>query len=242
MLKPLFHSQRNRNLKRSRSCQPRIEWMEPRTLLSAVTWTGDGGDNNWDTAANWSTDSVPGSGDDVTINIAANVVHSSNVSDSINSLTSMEPLTISGGTLSLAAASTIDSSLSITGGTLTGTGNLTVSGLVTLTSGTLSGASELNADGGMLINPSSVAFDTSFFLDGRTVNNAAGQTATWTGNPSNNAGFIQASDGSVFSSLGTFVAEWDLGAYNEESGVGGTFRSFNNMRELHHVRGRRCGV
>ena len=79
MFKPQVRSQRNRNLKRSRSCQPRIEWMEPRTLLSAVTWTGGGGDNNWDTAANWSTDSVPTSGDDVTINIAANVVHSDNV-------------------------------------------------------------------------------------------------------------------------------------------------------------------
>ena len=148
MFKPLFRSQRNRNLKRSRSCQPRIEWMEPRTLLSAVTWTGGGGDNNWDTAANWSTDSVPTSGDDVTINIAANVVHSDNDDDSINSLTSIEPLTISGGTLSIASSSTIDSTLSITGGTLTGTGDLSVSGLVTLTAGSLSGASELNSNGG----------------------------------------------------------------------------------------------
>ena len=71
-----FRSQHSRNRQRSKSCRPRIEWMEPRTLLSAVSWTGGGGDNNWDTAANWSTDSVPGSGDDVTIDIAANVVHS----------------------------------------------------------------------------------------------------------------------------------------------------------------------
>ena len=140
MLALPFRSQSNRKPNRSKSCRPRIEWMEPRTLLSAVSWTGGGGDNNWDTAANWSTDSVPGSGDDVTINIAANVVHSDNVTDSINSLTSTEPLTISGGTLSIAAASTIDSTLSLTGGTLTGTGDVTVSGLVTLTSGTLSGA------------------------------------------------------------------------------------------------------
>ena len=144
-------SQRNRKLKRARSCRPRLEWMEPRTLLSAVTWTGGAGDNNWDTAANWSTDSVPGPGDDVTINIAANVVHSNDVTDSINSLTSTEPLTISGGTLSIAAASTINSTLSITGGTLTGAGDVSVSGLVTLTAGTLSGASALNANGGMAI-------------------------------------------------------------------------------------------
>ena len=168
------------NSKRAKSCRPRMEWMEPRTLLSAVTWTGGGGDNNWDTAANWNTDSVPTSGDEVTIDIAANVVHSSNVTDSINSLTSTEPLTISGGTLSIAAASTIGSTLTINGGTLTGTGDVTVSGLVTLTAGTLSGSSALNANGGITINPPDNT-NGDINLDGRTVNNAAGQTATWTG-------------------------------------------------------------
>ena len=56
--------------------RPHLETLETRALLAAVTWTGGAGDNNWDTAANWSTDSVPASADDVTINIAANVVHS----------------------------------------------------------------------------------------------------------------------------------------------------------------------
>jgi hypothetical protein len=204
-----FRSQSNRMPNRSKSCRPRIEWMEPRTLLSAVTWTGDGGDNNWDTAANWSTDSVPGSGDDVTIDVAANVVHSNDVTDSINSLTSMEPLTISGGTLSIAAASTIDSTLSLTGGTLTGTGDVSVSGLVTLTNGTLSGASALNANGGMLINPTSGYFN----LDGRTLNNAAGQTVTWTG-----TSYFDASDGSVFNNLGTFVDQGEV--EYDDTGVG----------------------
>jgi IPT/TIG domain len=195
-------SQRNRKPHRSISCRPRLEWMEPRTLLSAVSWTGDAGDNNWDTPGNWSTDTVPGSGDDVTIDIAANVVHSDNVNDSINSLTTTEPLTISGGTLSIASASTIGGALTINGGTLTGTGDVSVSGLVTLTSGTLSGSSTLNANGGMLINPSDNPAAT-FSIDGRVVNNAAGQTATWTG--ADNA--IENSDGSVFNNLGTFVAE-----------------------------------
>ncbi len=185
--------------------------MEPRALLSAVAWTGAAGDNNWDTAANWSTDSVPGSSDDVTIAIAANVVHSNSVTDSINSLTSAEPVTISGGTLSIAAASTINSTLSITGGTLSGAGNVSVSGLVTLTAGTLSGAGALDANGGMSINPTG----GTFVLDGRTVNNAAGQTATWTGTLNN---YIEASNGSVFNNMGTFVAG-GLCLY-EESGTG----------------------
>jgi autotransporter-associated beta strand protein len=209
-------SHRNRKLNRLKSCRPRLEWMEPRTLLSAVSWTGSAGDNNWDTPGNWSTDSVPGSGDDVTIDIAANIVHSDDVTDSINSLTTTEPLTISGGTLSIASASTIGGALTINGGTLTGTGDVSVSGLVTLTAGTLSGSSTLDANGGMLINPAASEFN----LDGRTVNNAAGQTATWTGEPSGGGTFseIQASDGSVFNNLGTFVA--DGSAIYNESGIG----------------------
>jgi IPT/TIG domain len=210
----LLRSNRNGNLKRSKSCQPRLESMEPRTLLSAVNWTGAGGDNNWDTAANWSTNLVPGSGADVTINIAANVVHSNNVTDSINSLTSTEPLTISGGTLSIAAPSTIGSTLSITGGTLTGTGDVTVTGLVTLNAGTLSGASALNADGGMLINLNSSIYISYFYLQGRTINNAAGQTATLT----SSNGDIEASNGSVFNNRGTFVVD-GLGYYGD-SGTG----------------------
>ena len=93
------------------------------------------GDNNWDTAANWSTDSVPGSADDVTIDIAANVVRSERASDAINSLTSTQPLTISGGSLSIAAASTVGRAPR-SPGALSRLGNVTVSGLVTLTGGT----------------------------------------------------------------------------------------------------------
>ena len=40
MLKTSFHVRRNTNPKRSKSCRPRIEWMETRTLLSPPTITG----------------------------------------------------------------------------------------------------------------------------------------------------------------------------------------------------------
>ncbi len=200
--------------------RPHLETLETRALLAAVTWTGGAGDNNWDTAANWSTDSVPGPHDDVTINIPANVVHSDNVTDSINSLTSTEPLTISGGTLSIAAASTIDNTLSLTSGTLTDLGDLSVSGLVSLTSGTLSGSGALNADGGMLINPGYLNFE------GCTINNPAGQTATWNGGGSGLGYNIQVSDGSVFNNLGTFTIT-EVAGYLEATA--GDNSSFNNM-------------
>ena len=218
MIKFLSGLQRTGNSKRSKSCRPRLEWMEPRSLLSAITWTGGAGDNNWDSVANWNPERVPTSTDDVTINTSANVVYSlANVTDSINSLTSTEPLTISAGGISIAAASTIGS-LSISGGTLTGTGDVSVSGLVTLTAGTLSGSSSLNANGGILINLAGGRFN----LDGRTVNNAAGFTATWNGSGISE---IEASDGSVFNNLGTFVAN-STGLYNE-TGTGAA-SSFNN--------------
>ena len=92
-----------------------------------------------------------------------------------------------------------------------GAGNVSVSGLVTLTGGTLSGSGALDANGGMVINPTG----GNFFLDGRTVNNAAGQTATWTGTLDN---FIEASNGSVFNNMGTFV-DGGLSLY-EESNTG----------------------
>ena len=209
---------RERGRLRSTSYRPRLEWMEERTLLSDVSWTGNAHDNNWDTPGNWSTDSVPGSGDDVTINIAANVVHSSSVTDSINSLTSTEPLTISGGSLSIAAASTIGGALTISGGTLTGTGDVTVSGLATLSSGTISGSGAVNANGGILFNVANAIFT----LDGRTLTNPAGQTATWTGINSD----IALSDGAVFDNLGVFQDQCTAG--HEFVNTAGAAASFND--------------
>ncbi len=202
--------------RRSNSRKPGLERMEPRTLLSAVSWTGDAHDNNWDTPGNWNTNSLPGAGDDVTINVAADVVHSSSVTDTINSLTSTEPLTISGGTLSITSASTTSADLTISGGTLTGAGNLSVGGLLTLSGGTLSGSSTLTANGGILINTPG----NTFFLDGRTLTSAAGQTATWSG-PGNT---VEMLDGAVFNNLGTFLAE-TTGTIEQGSGANS---SFNN--------------
>ena len=206
MLLRAISNRRPRKTRRTASYSPRVERVEPRTLLSAVNWTGDGGDSNWDTAANWDTNAVPGAADDVTINVAGGVVHSANVADSINSLTSNFPLTISGGSLSIASASTINNTLSITGGTLTGAGDVTVSQLVTLTQGTLSGSGALNANGGMLINLSAATRPAwIFFVDGRTINNAINHVAVWGGSGSN----IQMSNGAVFHNLGELQAAGD---------------------------------
>src|SRR4051794_9405950 len=106
MRRRLFGQKLDGHHPRSKACRPKFEWMEPRMLLSAVSWTGSGDGHNWDDPLNWSPAALPGSADDVTINIAADVVHSNPVTDSINSLTSTQPLTLSGGTLSIAGVST----------------------------------------------------------------------------------------------------------------------------------------
>ncbi len=228
-MRPFFGLRRNRNRSQSKSCQPRIERMETRLQMSAVAWTGAGGDNNWDDALNWNTGTLPGPSDDVTINISANVMHSAAVADSINSLTSTQPLTLSGGMLSIATTSSTSGPLVVDGGSLAGTGDITVSGLLTLTAGTISGSGTVHADGGIVINPTGAAFG----LDGRTLTNAAGQTATWTGTGSD----IQASNGAVFNNLGSFVAQ-NQGTFNQGAGAlssfvdQGSFTKSTNSGEL----------
>ncbi len=177
---------------RSRSSRPCVEFCEGRTLLSAVLWTGGAGTDDWDTAANWSTDSLPGAGDSVTIPAGATVVHSDSDSDAINGLSSSGTLSISGGTVEIGAASTT-SALTVDGGTLTVNGSLDASGLLTLSAGgTLSGSGIVTAGAGIAIDPYSVE------LSGVTLKNAAGETATWTG------GEVQIQNGAVFDNLGTF--------------------------------------
>ncbi len=80
---------------------------------------------------------------------------------------------------------------------------MTVGGLLTLHGRPLfaNGAS-VTADGGILFNPPD---NRGFMLDGGSLTNAAGQTATWTGSNS----YISAEPGYVFNNLGTFLVASD---------------------------------
>ena len=77
-------------------------------MLSTVNWIGpDGG--NWDTPANWSPAGIPNSTENVVIIPASaeTIVHGTNQSDSVLSLTtnSYATLKITAGSLSLGAGS-----------------------------------------------------------------------------------------------------------------------------------------
>lgn len=54
--------------------------LEDRTLLSSVQWLNPAG-GGWDTGSNWSTGSLPGGGDNVTIDLSPGitVTHALNV-------------------------------------------------------------------------------------------------------------------------------------------------------------------
>jgi hypothetical protein len=109
--------------KRVNRWHPVIEVLEARQLLSGVTWNGKGDGTSWTDASNWSDDAVPGSGDDVTINLTGNPT-----------------IEITSGTQSV-------QSLNMTGGTLTASGSgvtLTVTGTTVISGANLyaeSGAS-----------------------------------------------------------------------------------------------------
>ena len=105
----------------------RFEVLEQRQLLSAVSWTGNGGNSNWDNPQNWNSQAIPGPGDDVTIDTgatAATVVIQAVNAESVNSLATgaNDTLSITGGSLSVTANSTLSGALSMTGGSLTASG------------------------------------------------------------------------------------------------------------------------
>src|SRR5438105_3374429 len=119
-----------------RTCRTRsarwLEALETRRLLASISWTNPlGGDFN--NPANWSSNTVPGPGDDVLINsdldnnIRYDYQITLNGSASINSLNLGAPddtntLVLTGGTLTLAAASQINfnGTLVLQNGTIAG--------------------------------------------------------------------------------------------------------------------------
>jgi hypothetical protein len=134
-----FGSRRSRL--RQRSSKPELESLELRQLLSTVDWiNASGGD--WAVGSNWSTGAVPGSGDDVVINVggATPTITISSGNQSVRSVTVDDTLSITGGSLSISADSTISGGLTMSGGSLTASGSgvtLAVTGATTVTGASL---------------------------------------------------------------------------------------------------------
>jgi hypothetical protein len=153
--------------------RPFVELLEDRRTPT-VSWTGGAGTLNWNDAANWSGKSVPGTTDDVIIQAAVSGPIQISHANTVHSLTDTSAnLLLTGGSLSLAGASTIGQNLTMqngrfvasgnvtisgalteSGGELTGSGTVTVNGLLTWTGGTMSGSGTTQAAGGLQLGAS----------------------------------------------------------------------------------------
>ncbi|MFI5461718.1 MAG: hypothetical protein ACHRXM_40555, partial [Isosphaerales bacterium] len=173
-----------------RSFRPQWVHLEERTLLATVTWINPAG-GDWDTAANWSSNAVPGSIDDAVIALPNITVTHNSGAGSVNSITSQDPIALNGGTLGIASASTINSSLTMSGGALVVSGKLSINALFALgDNSTISGIGTIDAYGGVTV--------ISATLSGVTLNNHA--TATWRVNDGNGVG-INLSSGAAIDNL-----------------------------------------
>jgi fibronectin-binding autotransporter adhesin len=142
--------------------------LEIRQLLATVNWIS-ATSGSWDVASNWSSDRVPGAGDDVTIDKpGVTVTISSNV-ESVNSITADDPLVISGGGLTIAADSTISGPLT-SSGHLTTDGILTLSGNDVLTGGRIDGSGSVSNTGTLTFNGSSSSLFFTTLNNSGTVN------------------------------------------------------------------------
>ncbi len=145
---PLFRSRQERRRNKPQRRHSLFQTLEPRRLLATVEWTGGGDGVSWSDPANWGGSLLPGNSDDVDINISGNVtIQHASGDDSIHSLHSTQPLTLSGGSLTVASTVEIDDGFSLAGGTLSGATVVPGTGGqgLSVSSGTLDGVT-LNTD------------------------------------------------------------------------------------------------
>ncbi len=191
-------------------------------IASAITrtWDGGAGTLSWHDANNWDPDGVPGPADDVLIDVPAPTIaitYSTGTS-TINSLTSQENLTLSGGTLNISAASAINAAFTLSGGTLGGSGTVTITGAVSWTAGAMSGSGQtiieaggsLSLSGGLkhlsrtLVNDGTATWSSGDWLFANGTYTSNGPFTASTTVPLTAAGDVGTS---VFNSNGTFTKE-----------------------------------
>jgi hypothetical protein len=120
-------------------CRPRFERLEDR-IAPTINWTG--GSGNFNDPTHWIGGVVPGPSDNAVIDVSGVTVTYSSGSRSVHSVTCNDAFVLSGGSLTVAAPSTIHQ-LTMKGGALslsTGAAGLSLSGASTLLQGTLRAA------------------------------------------------------------------------------------------------------
>jgi RHS repeat-associated protein len=159
---------RNKRLPRRNSRRLlRLELLESRCLLAPVSWDGGGDGSRWTDPQNWSDNVVPGAADDVTINFGSGTVRHDAGTHTVKSLTTTNPFTLAGGTLSIGTTLQVNNTLLLEVGTLSG-GTVNFASGQTLTIGNIGGNRTL---AGVTING-----DLTLPVNGASVTIAGGTT------------------------------------------------------------------
>jgi hypothetical protein len=148
-----------------------LEALEPRQLLTSVFWDGGGGDGSWDNPLNWSNDQLPGAADSVLIDAPGHpTIHrDQNTSATVASLQSLDPISISAGTLTVTGSWRQSGALTVSGGRIGGAANLQLNGDLLWTGGEIAGgAAKLQVLPGR-----TVTIDGDVTLSRALVNNGA---------------------------------------------------------------------
>ncbi|MFN5528969.1 MAG: hypothetical protein ACK5F7_00155, partial [Planctomycetaceae bacterium] len=104
------------------------ETLQTRVLLAAVAWDGGGDGVSWTDRLNWSTDLIPGSSDDVVVDLGTATIRHDSGTNSVKSLTLKNPFQLRGGTLTIGETASLQNDFVLDGGKLSG-------GVVTLDTG-----------------------------------------------------------------------------------------------------------
>ncbi|MBC7942492.1 MAG: PEP-CTERM sorting domain-containing protein [Chitinophagaceae bacterium] len=158
-----------------------------------VTWQGPDG-SFWDLAANWNP-ALPGALDDVLLGTFDTEIRSGGFD--IRSLTGSGRLTLSNGSLSVSAASTIGA-YAMTGGTLGGSGPVTVDGPAAWSSGVMAGPGSTTFNGGLALTGAGLRELNA----ARTLN--TGGTTTWS-NSASDPGRIRIVTSATLNNAGTWL-------------------------------------
>ncbi|HEX4999117.1 MAG TPA: matrixin family metalloprotease, partial [Terriglobia bacterium] len=195
------------------------------TITPTISWISPV-DGFWDVAANWQdtggASRVPTSTDDVLIDLAGSnpVITVRSGAQAARSLLSNESIVISGGSLTLSAASEINAAFTLSGGTLQGTGELTLNGNSTWSGGTFTGAGTTTFNGALAISSGNV-----HDLTVRTLN--LNGTTTWTNDSSGSQGRIRTGSGATINNAGVFQDQISA-ATAIANELGGAISTFNN--------------
>jgi hypothetical protein len=160
----------------------------PPAGAASYTWINNAG-GNWNVAANWSPNGVPGGSDSAAITTTGSYTVAVDDSESIGTLTlgastadtTVQTLNVSGGTLTVnnASTGTAQGTLSVSGGALAGAGALTLAGPLNWTGGSIMETVQFNGgsvNGGLnlygaLVNSGTLAWSGNLYMYGGVLTN-----------------------------------------------------------------------